>query len=177
MRLKLVRRPAPEVYHAAMTLHEFVTLYTREHASTRKQLHAFPADQSHFKPHERSSSALQLAWTFVVEEMMMLKVLSGEPVLGSGFPQAPEAWDAVLDAFDTGQVKVLAAAGATSDAALKPVTFYVGPKQTGEYGPVDFLWFMLSDQIHHRGQLSVYTRMAGGKVPAIYGPSADEPWR
>jgi uncharacterized damage-inducible protein DinB len=40
-----------------------------------------------------------------------------------------------------------------------------------------FLWAMLADQIHHRGQLSVYLRMAGGKVPSIYGPSADEPWR
>ena len=35
---------------------------------------------------------------------------------------------------------------------------------------------MLWDQIHHRGQLSVYLRMAGGSVPSIYGPSADEPW-
>ena len=39
-----------------------------------------------------------------------------------------------------------------------------------------FAWFMLSDQIHHRGQLTVYLRMIGGKVPAIYGPSSDEPW-
>jgi len=41
---------------------------------------------------------------------------------------------------------------------------------------VDFLWFLLCDQIHHRGQLSVYLRMADGKVPSIYGPSGDEPW-
>jgi uncharacterized damage-inducible protein DinB len=41
---------------------------------------------------------------------------------------------------------------------------------------LDFLWLMLTDQIHHRGQLSVYARMAGGKVPSIYGPSFDEPW-
>ena len=27
---------------------------------------------------------------------------------------------------------------------------------------------------HHRGQLTVYIRMTGGLVPAIYGPSADE---
>ena len=32
------------------------------------------------------------------------------------------------------------------------------------------------DDVHHRGQLSVYLRMAGGKVPSIYGPSHDEPW-
>jgi uncharacterized damage-inducible protein DinB len=35
---------------------------------------------------------------------------------------------------------------------------------------------MLCDQIHHRGQFSVYLRMADGKVPSIYGPSLDEPW-
>jgi uncharacterized damage-inducible protein DinB len=27
---------------------------------------------------------------------------------------------------------------------------------------------------HHRGQLTTYIRLSGGKVPAIYGPSADE---
>jgi uncharacterized damage-inducible protein DinB len=37
-----------------------------------------------------------------------------------------------------------------------------------------FLWFILFDAIHHRGQLSAYLRPMGGKVPAIYGPSADE---
>ena len=27
---------------------------------------------------------------------------------------------------------------------------------------------------HHRGQLTVYLRLAGAKVPSIYGPSADD---
>jgi len=54
--------------------------------------------------------------------------------------------------------------------------FMVAPKQKGEVPLADFVEFMLGDQIHHRGQLSVYLRMAGGKVPSIYGPSADEPW-
>jgi uncharacterized damage-inducible protein DinB len=36
-----------------------------------------------------------------------------------------------------------------------------------------FLWFILFDAIHHRGQLSAYIRPMGGKVPAIYGPSGD----
>jgi hypothetical protein len=39
-----------------------------------------------------------------------------------------------------------------------------------------FEWFLLCDEIHHRGQFSVYLRMADAKVPSIYGPSADEPW-
>jgi uncharacterized damage-inducible protein DinB len=34
---------------------------------------------------------------------------------------------------------------------------------------------MFLDLVHHRGQMSVYIRLAGGKLPSIYGPSADEP--
>jgi len=159
-----------------MTLGDFIALYQREHAVTRNVLHAFPADKQDFKPHERSNSAHQLAWTFVVEEMMMLKALANEAVLGGGYPPAPETWAEVLDAFDAVGAKVLAAAQAASEPSLNPVTFFIAPKKTGDYPAVTFIWFMLSDQIHHRGQLSVYNRMAGGKVPSIYGPSADEPW-
>jgi DinB family len=36
-------------------------------------------------------------------------------------------------------------------------------------------WIGLFDAIHHRGQLSVYLRPMGGRVPSIYGPSADDP--
>jgi uncharacterized damage-inducible protein DinB len=37
------------------------------------------------------------------------------------------------------------------------------------------LWLALFDAVHHRGQLSTYIRPMGGKVPSIYGPSADDP--
>lgn len=37
----------------------------------------------------------------------------------------------------------------------------------------NMVWALLLDLIHHRGQLSVYLRPVGGKVPSIYGPSAD----
>ena len=33
---------------------------------------------------------------------------------------------------------------------------------------------VLNHMAHHRGQLTVYLRMNDEKVPAIYGPSADE---
>jgi len=51
-----------------------------------------------------------------------------------------------------------------------------GPKTMGQTPRIAWLWFLLSDQIHHRGQFSIYLRMADAKVPAIYGPSGDEPW-
>ena len=37
-----------------------------------------------------------------------------------------------------------------------------------------YFWGFLHDMIHHRGQLTVYIRPMGGKVPGVYGPSADE---
>jgi uncharacterized damage-inducible protein DinB len=37
-----------------------------------------------------------------------------------------------------------------------------------------FLWMLLFDAIHHRGQLSAYIRPMGGKVPGVYGASGDD---
>jgi uncharacterized damage-inducible protein DinB len=41
----------------------------------------------------------------------------------------------------------------------------------------EFVWGFLFDAVHHRGQLTTYLRPMGGKVPSIYGPSADDPGR
>jgi uncharacterized damage-inducible protein DinB len=51
--------------------------------------------------------------------------------------------------------------------------FYYNGKVVSEQPVGQFLWFILFDAIHHRGQLSAYLRPMGGTVPAIYGPSAD----
>lgn len=156
----------------------FPETYEREHATTLKVLRAFPAEQSAFRPHERSSAALQLAWTFVIEERLMLLALNRESVLGSGFPPPPDSWEKVLDAFEEQHQRLLARLHSAGESDYDgTVTFFTGPNQMGEIPISNFLWSMLLDQIHHRGQMSVYLRMAGGKVPSIYGPSADEPWR
>ena len=157
------------------TIEQFRDLYLLEHATTRKVLHAFPAEQADFKPHERSGSAKKLAWTFVIEEMIMLKVLNNEP-LNAGVPSAPESWEEILEAFDEQHEKMKEKLEDVDVATLNPVKFFVAPKQMGDYAPLTFLFRFLCDQIHHRGQLSVYLRMVGGKVPSIYGPSGDEPW-
>ena len=34
---------------------------------------------------------------------------------------------------------------------------------------------VLNHLVHHRGQLTVYLRLIGVPVPAVHGPTADEP--
>jgi len=64
----------------------------------------------------------------------------------------------------------------SSSELNKTVKFPVGPKKMADLRKLDVLWFVLTDQIYHRGQLSIYIRLAGGKMPSIYRPSADKPW-
>jgi len=52
--------------------------------------------------------------------------------------------------------------------------FYYNGILVSEQPVGTFLWFILFDAIHHRGQLAAYFRPKGAKVPAIYGPSAEE---
>ena len=162
---------------SASSKRQFLESYKREHATTMKVLKAFPADQQDFKPHPTSNTALQLAWTFAVEQMIGSEALKGPLNLGAGFPKPPATWAEVVAAFDAQYNKVLKQVESASDEdLLQPVAFPSGPGQMGEQPRIGLLWFMLMDQIHHRGQLSVYVRMTGGKVPSIYGPSKDEPW-
>jgi uncharacterized damage-inducible protein DinB len=154
----------------------FLETFRREVATTKKVLRAFPAERADLKPSDRSNSAQQLAFTFVVESAMALRVLQGEQLSPDKFPKAPATWEETLAAFDRATQEMEAQVAKANPHLEGTVKFFTGPKQMGDYTLEDFLWFLLHDQIHHRGQLSVYLRMAGGKVPSIYGPSADEPW-
>jgi uncharacterized damage-inducible protein DinB len=40
---------------------------------------------------------------------------------------------------------------------------------------INFVALTLKHSVHHRGQLSSYLRAMGGKIPPIYGPTADTP--
>jgi uncharacterized damage-inducible protein DinB len=157
---------------------QFLSTFKDEHARTMKVLRAFPADQSEFRPHPRSQSARELAFTFVLEQQLMMLALTDQLKLGSGMPKAPEDFQTILDQFEADFEKTCQVIESTSEESFVGTTvkFFAGKGQMADFPKVDFCWFMLMDQIHHRGQYSVYLRMAGGKVPAIYGPSADEPW-
>ena len=65
--------------------------------------------------------------------------------------------------------------GSIDEAAwTSPAKFLFEEHLVMETPRVQMAWMMLLDSIHHRGQLSTYLRPMGSKVPAIYGPSADD---
>jgi uncharacterized damage-inducible protein DinB len=156
---------------------QFLDVYNKEHTTTRRVLDALPAEKSGYKPHEKSRSALDLAWTFVIENNVAVAALRGQWKMPPEFPPAPATFGEVIEAYEAGAKEMVKTLTAIPDAKLfESVAFFTGPKQVGEVPIIDVLWFMLMDSVHHRGQFSVYLRLAGGKVPSIYGPSLDEPW-
>jgi uncharacterized damage-inducible protein DinB len=158
---------------------QFLQAFTAETATTLKVLRAYPKDASELRPHERLKTARELCWIFTIEQAMAATAVT------TGFdwskpapmPPAPATFDEVIAAFEQGvtQLKTIVS-GLRDEQLLETVQFPTGTGKIGDHTKVAFLWFTLCDQIHHRGQLSIYLRIAGGKLPSIYGPTADEPW-
>jgi len=157
---------------------QYVSTLKDELARTKRFLDAFPSSSSEMKPHPTSQAAREVVHTMCAEAMISTKVLDGSLDMSKlSFPKPPATWDEVRRAFNSSYDELLAVAGKTPESDFAQTTpFMTGPKQIGPVPKGDIVRFMLSDHIHHRGQLSVYLRMSGSKVPSIYGPSKDEPW-
>ncbi len=156
---------------------QFIEVWEREFQTTLKLLKHYPADKLSLKPAEKSRSAKDLAWTFAMEE----HTLMGGALKGTfdfqNAPKAPATLSEIISAYEQGHKDLVDRVRRTPDAEFnQKIQFFTGPKQTTDMRKADILWMGIMDTIHHRGQLSVYLRMAGAKVPSIYGPSADEPW-
>ena len=159
---------------------DYLDVLNQEHATTLKVLRAFPSDKMDLQPHPKAKTARDLAWMFVIEQGFSAKgALEGFDwsVPMPPMPSAPSTMPEIIAAFIEGHKKVVAAIGSLSDSDItQTIKFFTGQQQIGDVPKIQFLWMTLHDQIHHRGQLSVYPRMADGRVPSIYGPSLDEPW-
>ena len=156
---------------------EFLNVWEREFPTTLKVLKAFPGAKADFKPHERSRSAKELAWTFVIELRGIDNGLKGnlDPSIFRVPP--PATYEEAVATYEQEHRDLTARLQRTPDADFeKTLKVFAGPGKLADVRKIDFFWFILMDSVHHRGQFSVYLRMAGGKVPSIYGPSADEKW-
>ncbi len=162
---------------AASERDQFIQAWDREFQTTLKVLKAFPGDKHGLQPHAKSPSAKELAWKMVTEE----RVFAEGAITGKfdfmNQPQPPGTIQEVVSAYERSHKETMERIKKMTETDFnKTVKFMVAPNTMGDVRSGDTLWMMLMDTIHHRGQFSVYLRMANGKVPSIYGPSADEPW-
>ena len=157
-----------------MTLREFYLKRQRaERPAFLRVLRALPADRMDYKPHERSPSAQQLVWTLTSELRACLDVVKDHRTEWKSEPAPPLA--DMIELFEKWSQELSERVEAMDDEAWnRTAQFYFNGKMVSEQSAEQFLWLILFDAIHHRGQLSTYLRPMGGKVPAIYGPSGDE---
>jgi uncharacterized damage-inducible protein DinB len=144
----------------------------REFQTTLRVLQSYPDDQRHLKPSEKSRTAAELVRTLVVEERVLTSLVN------AGVAD-PSLWAVELPGSMTKIIEMWQDAVAVNDRVMTMLSAEDWGRVVNFYGMhiplAQACWFELFDHIHHRGQFSVYLRLAGARVPSIYGPTADEP--
>lgn len=153
-----------------------------EMKNTRRVLERLPESKFEFKPDPKSFSLQDLgthvanmigwgAMTLNTESFDVAPV--GQPPMK--FPPFTSV-AAMLETFDRNVVEYRTALAAADDAAMmKPWSLLVAGNASFTMPRAAVLRSMIMNHlIHHRAQLTVYLRLLGEPVPALYGPSADE---
>jgi uncharacterized damage-inducible protein DinB len=157
---------------------QFISAWENEFTTTLKLLRNFPDGKEDYKPADKCRTARELAWIFAMEEKVVEATSKGSLDFTTPPPPPQQPFSEIVKMYETSHRDIVSKVKAMDNAILdKTVKFPVGPGQMGDVRIGQVFWMMLMDSIHHRGQLSVYLRLVGAKVPSIYGPSADEPWR
>jgi uncharacterized damage-inducible protein DinB len=158
---------------AGLLLHNvYLPGLKNEHRITKSVIEAIPLDKGEYRPDAISKCALELAWHIVATEMRFM-----EAVQAGEFDLSPRARpDSVKNSGDlTGwytthfEPRFEKLTKLSNDQLLKIVDF----RGMFQLPAVMYLNFVLNHSIHHRGQLSMYLRPMGARVPAIYGESYD----
>jgi uncharacterized damage-inducible protein DinB len=158
-----------------MTNREFFRQRWEEEYSTfLKVFKALPKDKPDYRAHPRSRSAAELVWLLVLEEQACSQWIETGVVDWKVDAPAKGLPELVGD-YEQAHAKLAARLAKLDDRGWERKAQLRSGEVTYEATVGEMLWGTLFDAIHHRGQLSVYLRLMGGKVPAIYGPSADEP--
>jgi uncharacterized damage-inducible protein DinB len=159
----------------------FIVQLDAEAPRTRRALERVPDDRGDWKPHEKSMPMGRLAmlnarmpsWIAMIVKRDELDL---QPPTGSNVDLRPlNTSGELVQAHDEAVADARAALADTSDAHL--VTNWrllVAGKVVNEAPRHVMIRDTFMHLSHHRGQLTVYLRLNGAQVPAIYGPSADD---
>lgn len=152
----------------------FSDCFAAERPRFVRVLKAVPPERADYRPHPRSMSAQQLVWLLARELRDACDLIEkGEATwVNQPAPSVPEAIAHYERNADEFQRRLADIDDARWD---RPARYLADGKVVWEASLGDMLFGLLFDAIHHRGQLSTYLRPMGGKVPSIYGPSADDP--
>lgn len=155
---------------AVFLLQTILPSLENEHRITTKVLKAIPADKSNYRPDPAAMSAFDLAWHIASSELSFLNsVLEGEIQMSPS--EKPASLDELINNYIARfHEKVTAIKEMSGDRLAQQVDF----RGLFQLPAVAYLNFSLSHLIHHRGQLSVYLRPMGAKVPSMYGESHDD---
>jgi uncharacterized damage-inducible protein DinB len=149
----------------------------QEAQTTRRVLERVPGDRLAWKPHDKSMSLGQLALHVATVPGAVAEMSQHSPFPIPEFTQ-PSASNAaeLVPALEQSVAKAREILRGLDEAALAKQWRVVSGDQEVMVMPVGAVLrsIMLNHWYHHRGQLSVYLRQVGAKVPSIYGPSADE---
>jgi len=156
-------------------LQHFLDEWERETQVTLALLRSLPRDQYDFRPDPESRSLGELAWHLAeVDGYMTHGVEAGRLDINARVPglERPKTVDALAPGFERVHEEAAARVRKLHAEDLgRAIQFFDGRTMMIR----DVLWRpLLLHSVHHRGQLALMTRLAGGTVPRIYGPNREE---
>ena len=151
-------------------------IWDREFQTTIRVFRAFTQEQLKFKPHERSRCVRDLAWQCVTDERVIGTIEDQNDLRNvPAGPSPSETMEEIVAAYEAAHREAFAKVSRFSEEEFNRTVSCRLPGGEWKMAQPEAFWGNLMDEVHHRGQLSVYLRLAGGKVPSIYGPSENEP--
>jgi uncharacterized damage-inducible protein DinB len=136
---------------------------------------AVPPDQLDYRPHERSTSAGDLAFQLAQEQADIIDLLDKQEATYDPAKKRPATHEEIIALWDQATTTLRERLQSLDEAKLAgKANFKVGEHVAWSDSLQNLLWGFLFDMVHHRGQMSTYLRPMGAKVPSIYGPSADD---
>ena len=165
-----------------MTMIEwFLAELDNEAGKSRRVLEQVPAGKRDWKPHARSMELGYLSdlvanipsWVGMAINLDELDVM---PKDGPKYVPAQLNTSAELvAALDKAVAQAREALRKTTDAHLAtPWRLLAGGNLALEQPRHDVIRDTFLHSAHHRGQMTVYLRLLGSKVPSVYGPTADD---
>jgi len=167
---------------SGMKLKEFLLAeLNREVERSRRALEQVPVGKYDWKPHEKSMIFGYLANMVATIPMWITMQINQDeldlaPVDGGRLEQKRlNTSEELSQALDEAATGARSAFDKTTDEHLQTNWRLLARGRVVMEAP---RYEMIQDTInhwaHHRGQMTVYLRLMGAKVPAIYGPSADD---